>query len=283
VKHYWLIAVSLLLLVCLGAAGCGGESASQASQAAPAPTQPGSTQTRGVDRALPTPTIPTSQARPAGTTPESVRRGTEVTPPPEAQEVVRLAKEDLAQRLGVAVDQIQRVSVEAVEWSDTSLGCPQPGMMYAQVITPGYRVVLEAEGDRYQYHTDRDRGIVLCTDEGHSISASPPPTGTASIVPSMPRIIRGEIVTPPLSSALEGLIDIAKQDLARRLGITPEEIEVARIEKAEWPDTSLGCAEPGLSRRPAAVPGYRVILSVQGREYVYHTGRQSGVVYCPKG
>jgi hypothetical protein len=197
--------------------------------------------------------------------------------------VVRLAKEDLAQRLSLAPDDIRLVAVEPVDWSDTSLGCPQPGMMYAQVITPGFRVVLEAEGERYQYHTDRDRGIVLCTDEGHSISASPSPTGTASIVPSMPRIIRGEIVTTPLSSALERLIDIAKRDLARRLEITPEEIEVVRIEKAEWPDTSLGCAEPGLARRPVAVPGYRLILSARGREYVYHTGRQSGVVYCPKG
>ena len=24
------------------------------------------------------------------------------------------------------------------EWNDSSLGCPQPGLFYAQVITPGY-------------------------------------------------------------------------------------------------------------------------------------------------
>jgi hypothetical protein len=99
--------------------------------------------------------------------------GTEVTPPPGAQEVVRLAKEDLAQRLGVAVDQIQLVSVEAVNWSDTSLGCPQPGMMYAQVITPGYRVVLEAGGKQYDYHTDEGRFVVLC--EGNESSIDPKP------------------------------------------------------------------------------------------------------------
>jgi hypothetical protein len=162
VKHYWLIAVMLLLLVGLGAAGCSGEAAPVVPQAAPSPTQPSSTETRGVERALPTPTTGSPQAAPAGATPESATGGTEVTPPPEAQDVVRLAKEDLAQRLGVAVDQIGLVSVEAVEWSDTSLGCPQPGMMYAQVITPGYRVVLEAGGQRYEYHTDTGRFVVLC-------------------------------------------------------------------------------------------------------------------------
>jgi hypothetical protein len=164
VKHNWLIAVLLLLLllVGLGAAGCSGEATPVAPQAAPTPTQPSSTETRGVERGLPAPTTPTSQAEPAGATPESVPGGTEVTPPPEAQEVVRLAKEDLAQRLGVAVGQIGLASVEAVEWSDTSLGCPQPGMMYAQVITPGYRVVLEAGGQSYEYHTDTGRFVVLC-------------------------------------------------------------------------------------------------------------------------
>jgi hypothetical protein len=87
--------------------------------------------------------------------------------------VVRLAKEDLAQRLGLAVGQIQLVSVEVVEWSDTSLGCPQPGMMYAQVITPGYRVVLEAEGQRYEYHTDTGNYVVLCQQEEGSQLPSP--------------------------------------------------------------------------------------------------------------
>ena len=95
-------------------------------------------------------------------TPESIPGATEVEPLAGAQEVVRLALEDLAQKLGLAPEAIRLVSVEAVEWSDTSLGCPQPGMMYAQVITPGFRVVLEANGEQYVYHTDADRFVVLC-------------------------------------------------------------------------------------------------------------------------
>jgi hypothetical protein len=49
-----------------------------------------------------------------------------------------------------------------VDWSDTSLGCPEPGMMYAQVITPGFLVMIEAEGQQYEYHTDESRFVVLC-------------------------------------------------------------------------------------------------------------------------
>ena len=32
------------------------------------------------------------------------------------------------------------LSAEAVTWSDGSLGCPEPGMMYTQALVPGYRV-----------------------------------------------------------------------------------------------------------------------------------------------
>ena len=202
-----------------------------------------------------------------------------VTVEPEAEKVVAAAKADLMGRLGVTEEAVVVQSVEAVQWPDSSLGCPQPGMMYLQVITPGFRVVLEAEGQVYEYHASQGRTVVLC----HPISVQRSGTVTAVTVSQMPTILRGEIVTTPVSGDLERLISVAKEDLARRLEITPEEIKVVHIEKAEWPDTSLGCAEPGLARRPVAIPGYRVILSAQGWEYVYHTGRESGVVYCPKG
>ncbi len=121
-----------------------------------------------------------------------------MTPPPEAQEVVRLAKEDLAQRLSVAVDQIQLVSVEAVDWSDTSLGCPQPGMMYAQVITPGFRVILEAGGQRYEYHTDTGRFVVLC-EKGKPSGAAPSKGPDASVQDGWPNQTRDNdvVIVPP--------------------------------------------------------------------------------------
>lgn len=91
-----------------------------------------------------------------------VSEASDIETPAGAEEVVRLAREDLAQKLDLAAETIRLVSCEAVEWRDASLGCPQPGMMYAQVITPGFRVVLEAERKRYEYHTDRSRIVVLC-------------------------------------------------------------------------------------------------------------------------
>jgi hypothetical protein len=73
--------------------------------------------------------------------------------PTAAQTIVLEAKRMLAVRLAVPVDEIRIVSVEPRDWPDASLGCPQPGRAYAQVITPGYRVVLEFQGTSYPYHT----------------------------------------------------------------------------------------------------------------------------------
>jgi hypothetical protein len=115
-------------------------------------------------------TTPEAPAYPAGTPgagayPYPPASG---TPPAAAGQAVDpamidLAKKDLAQRLSVAADQITVVSSAYMDWPDSSLGCPQPGMAYAQVITPGYRIVLGQAQKQYDYHTDLKAALVLCT------------------------------------------------------------------------------------------------------------------------
>ena len=61
------------------------------------------------------------------------------------------------------------VVFEPVEWNDASLGCPKPDVFYAQVITPGFRLVFEHEGRRYEYHTNQDGSTVVDCGE-----ATPP-------------------------------------------------------------------------------------------------------------
>jgi len=82
---------------------------------------------------------------------------------PGSEYPVNAAIADLSEQTGVAADQITFVSIEAKDWPDSSLGCPEEGFMYAQVITPGYLIVLEADGQQYNYHTDETgKNVVLC-------------------------------------------------------------------------------------------------------------------------
>lgn len=71
---------------------------------------------------------------------------------------------DAAQRLGIAPEEVAVVTVEARDWPSSALGCPQPGMFYLQVITPGYLVLLEGAGRRLEYHTDERGTFVLCKE-----------------------------------------------------------------------------------------------------------------------
>ena len=81
---------------------------------------------------------------------------------PGLQVLIEKTQEDLAQRLSVPITQITLDEATEVEWSDSSLDCPQPGMEYLQVITPGYRIVLQVNNQSYEYHTNRDAYFVYC-------------------------------------------------------------------------------------------------------------------------
>ena len=83
-----------------------------------------------------------------------------------AAAMVNTATLELATTLGVTPDDVEVVTVYDVMWADASLGCPEPDMMYAQVLTPGYRVELAVDGERYVYHTGSLPGspVVTCPE-----------------------------------------------------------------------------------------------------------------------
>jgi hypothetical protein len=102
--------------------------------------------------------------------------GGEPPPPTGEDQETRLAKADLAARLGIDESDIEVVRREAVVWSDGSLGCPQPGMVYTQALVEGTYMELRAGGTIYAYHSGEGRPPFLCED-----SEGPPEgSGTGS-------------------------------------------------------------------------------------------------------
>ena len=90
------------------------------------------------------------------------------TPAYEAvsEEIVSAARKLLADELDVAEGGFKLESSEKVEWPDASLGCPKEGYAYAQVITPGYKLVFENADKSYAVHTNSDASqMVICRDE----------------------------------------------------------------------------------------------------------------------
>lgn len=87
---------------------------------------------------------------------------TNISIPSGAEAAVEQAKADLAKRQGIDKEEIVVVEVDSVDWPDTSLGCPEPGMIYAQVITPGYKILLAYAQEIYEYHSDKCDYVVYC-------------------------------------------------------------------------------------------------------------------------
>lgn len=112
---------------------------------------------------------PALETAPPPATPQQIEEITMTTEPanpnltdPAIQPLVTQAKEDLANRLDVPLDQIELVEFKLMVWPDSSLGCPQPDMAYLQVQQDGSLIRLSVEGRLYDYHTGGNRAPFLC-------------------------------------------------------------------------------------------------------------------------
>lgn len=71
------------------------------------------------------------------------------------ESAVARAKEDISGRLSVPVSEVVTKSVSDEEFRDMSLGAAASGEMAAQMISYGWRIVLDAGGKDYEYRGDK--------------------------------------------------------------------------------------------------------------------------------
>lgn len=170
-----------------------------------------------------------------------------------------IAIRTVADTLGMPVTDIRVISSESRTFGDASLDCPEPGMAYPQVVTPGYQIIVEGDGRRFDVRVAGQSGRI-CHRRGPSRPA-------AAAAPA-----------PSSGSLTQQLISETRADLATRLELDPASIHVLDIAvwrpgdvlpgcSAECPDAATGC-------------GYRIGLTAGGRRYTYHATADS-VTPCP--
>jgi len=76
------------------------------------------------------------------------------------------ARHRLSERLGVPEAQVSVEEVERVEWPDACLGAAADHEVCAEVVTPGFRIVLGARGGKHVYHSDLEGNVRRAPDEG---------------------------------------------------------------------------------------------------------------------
>ncbi|MBS3753882.1 MAG: hypothetical protein KGY46_10920, partial [Anaerolineales bacterium] len=130
------------------------------------------------------------------TSQEDMNASLEACPPVEregAAEQVEQAKSDLAQRLDVDASEIIIESLKATDFSDASLGVPESGKSYAQVVTPGYIIMLKVDGQTYRYHASEQRVVFVPEETSPTPSAASPEEVSTIDIPES-----GAVVTLPL-------------------------------------------------------------------------------------
>ena len=150
----------------------------------------------------------------------------------DEQTVSNNVKSAVAQQLGLTPDQVEVLTLEKAEWPDGCLGLPLEGEVCIQIVVLGYGGAADANGQPIEFRTNAT----------------------------------GDLVRVIPDAAL-----LARQMLAQQRRLNPQEVNIVAVEQAEWPDACLGIALPGVMCAQVIVPGFRVILEVDGGRYEYHT------------
>ena len=73
------------------------------------------------------------------------------------EDATATARKDLARRLGVSDAEIQEESVENSDFPDMALGAATNGEMSGQMITPGWRIRLQAKNQSFEYRANKQQ------------------------------------------------------------------------------------------------------------------------------
>jgi len=174
------------------------------------------------------------------------------------RDIARLAAETLAGELNINVAKIEVDTVRAVEWRDSSIGCPQPDRAYMQVITPGHKITLRVDGKLYFVHESKGRAFICKRQKTKAVAG----------------------ITQQLELEWGQMAKEARTDLAAHLGVEEKLVIVASAEGTTWSDASLGCSESGVEYETKNKPGYVIKLRYGSRNYTYHTDLDR-VIACP--
>jgi hypothetical protein len=177
--------------------------------------------------------------------------------------IASLAIKTLSEHLSVSPRDVRIVSITPIEWRDSSLGCAKPDRGYMQVITPGHQAIGEYLGRSYSIHMAGKRAFVCEPMAGGGKGEK-------------------EMNIEPLVKVFskEELQQLARENLAQRLGVALDQITVARTKSVEWTDESLGCPQPSERYSRRRSKGYVFELKYRDTAYLYHSDLRR-VLPCP--
>lgn len=161
------------------------------------------------------------------------------------QQAIDLAILTVNEQTPVSKDSVSHVRIRSTQWPDSSLGCAEPGVEYLQRMIPGYFVSFTANEKIFTVHTGEGTAIVC--DRFNDMMAERQKRGMA--------VIKAQ--------------KAARIDLATKLMVDPEEINVTKIKTVTWTDASLGCPVEGQQYKQEPTEGLVISMTCRERQYEY--------------
>ena len=167
IRHSHLIIAVLAIALTVAIIGC-----NSGDSDATVPPNPTSTPRPATATTVPTATMPVATSTPSATpTPTPTPTATPTPPLPDGPYSAFLR--DLIDNYDASPGSISLISFDEDSWPSTAYGCPAPGAFYAQVEVDGWNLLVEADGNTYEYHTDLDGDVAInCTVNREQIANS---------------------------------------------------------------------------------------------------------------
>jgi len=85
--------------------------------------------------------------------------------PSDINQFVRMAKQDLANRLKINVTEISLLKITEINWQNIAQGCSSKlDKTLTKGKISGYRIWLKAIGEEYAFHVGLDGRVILCSN-----------------------------------------------------------------------------------------------------------------------
>lgn len=88
-------------------------------------------------------------------------------------------------------------------------------------------------------------------------------------------------IDKPIDTQIPKVVDLAKEDLAKTLSISVNDIELAGIEEITWPTSALGYPKPDEQYLQVETPGFKILLMYKDVTYEYHSDTKDTIIPPP--
>jgi hypothetical protein len=163
--------------------------------------------------------------------------------PPKLAQIIR---QDLSQKVNVAIAKLKIVSASRQTWPNGCLGLPKPQESCAQALIQGWQVKLSDGARVWTYRTNA--------------------TGTQ---------LRLENLQSPQVFLPAGIVEQVLADAAARSDLEASQLKISKAEPKVWSDSCLGLGGLNALCTEALVPGWQVVAQSDRQRWVYRAN-QSG-------